>query len=141
MNYKLFVLMFGANEASFSSQDNTWYANQMVKVINNLKAAFPQASFLLITVGDKSVKKGTRFVTDPNIPLLIKLQQGIAARTGIAYWNLFEAMGGTNAMESWVKSNPPLALMDYTHPSWQGASRIGQMIAKGIVDAYRNYKK
>jgi len=141
MNYKLFILMFGANEASFSSQDNTWYANQMVKVINNLKAAFPQASFLLITVGDKSVKKGTKFVTDPNIPLLIKLQQDIAARTGIAYWNLFEAMGGTNAMENWVKANPPLALMDYTHPSWQSATRIGQMIAKGIIDAYKNYKK
>jgi len=141
MNYKLFILMFGANEASFSSQDNTWYANQMVKVINNLKAAFPQASFLLITVGDKAIKKGTKFVTDPDIPLLIKVQQGIAARTGIAYWNLFEAVGGTNAMEAWVKANPPLALMDYTHPTWQGAARIGQMIAKAILDAYKNFKQ
>ncbi len=140
MNYKLFILMFGGNEASFSSQDNTWYANQMVKVINNLKAAFPQSSFLLITVADKSVKKGSKFVTDPNIPLLIKVQQGIAARTGIAYWNLFEAMGGTNAMESWVKANPPLALMDYTHSTWQGYTRIGQMIAKAILNAYKNYK-
>jgi lysophospholipase L1-like esterase len=141
MNYKLFILMFGGNEASFGSQDNTWYANQMVKIINNLKATFPQSSFLLITVGDKSVKKGTRFVTDPNIPLLIKVQQGIAERTGIAYWNLFEAMGGTNSMETWVKSNPPLALMDYTHASWQGASRIGQMIAKALIESYKNYKK
>jgi lysophospholipase L1-like esterase len=140
MNYKLFILMFGGNEVTFSSQDNTWYANQMVKIINNLKAAFPQASFLLVTVGDKSVKKGTKFVTDPNIPLLIKVQQGIAARAGIAYWNLFEAMGGTNAMESWVKANPPLALMDYTHSTWQGYSRMGQMIAKAILNAYKNYK-
>jgi lysophospholipase L1-like esterase len=140
MNYKLFILMFGANETTFGTQDNTWYANQMVKIINNLKAAFPQASFLMITVGDKSVKKGTRFVTDPNIPIMLKLQQGIAARTGIAYWNLFEAMGGTNSMESWVNANPPLALMDYTHPSWQGASKIGQMIANAIISSYRNYK-
>jgi len=141
MNYKLFILMFGGNEASFSSQDNTWYANQMVKVINNLKAAFPQSSFLMITVGDKSVKKGTKFVTDPNIPLLLKLQQGIAARTGIAYWSLFDAMGGTNAMEAWVKANPPLAMMDYTHSTWLGYTRIGQMISKAISDAYKNYKK
>ena len=141
MNYKLFILMFGGNEASFSSQDNVWYANQMVKVINNLKAAFPQASFLMITVGDKSVKKGSKFVTDPNIPLLLKLQQGIAARTGIAYWSLFDAMGGTNAMEAWVNANPPLAMMDYTHSTWLGYTRIGQMISKAISDAYKNYKK
>lgn len=140
MNYKLIVLAFGANEVNFGAQDNTWYANQLIKEINNLKKAFPQTSILMLGVGDKSVKKGTRFVTDPGIPTLIKLQQDIAAKTGIAYWNLFEAMGGTNAMETWVKANPPLALMDYTHPSWQGSSRIGQMIAKAIVDAYRNNK-
>ncbi len=140
MNYKLIILSFGANEASFGEQDNTWYANQMIKVINNLKKVFPQTSILVIGVGDKSIKRGTRFVTDPSIPVLIKVQQQIVEKTGVAFWNLFEAMGGYNSMESWVNANPPLALMDYTHPSWQGAAKIGDMIAHAIVKAYNNYK-
>ena len=140
LNYKLLILAFGANETSFGSSDNSWYENQMVKVINNLKKAFPQTSILLLGVGDRAVKRGTRFVTDPNIPPLIKTQQDIAAKTGVAFWNLFEAMGGYNSMESWVNASPPLALMDYTHPSWQGAKKVGQMIAKAIITAYKQYK-
>jgi len=30
--------------------------------------------------------------------------------------------------------------MDYTHSTWQGYTRIGQMIAKAILNAYKNYK-
>ena len=140
LNYKLIILEFGANETSFSSSQNTWYANQMVKVINNLKKAFPQTSILLIGVGDRGIKRGTRFITDPNVPLLLKVQQDIANRTGIAFWNLFEAMGGYGAMEKWVSANPPLALMDYTHPSWQGSAKLGDMIANAILQTYYNYK-
>ena len=135
LNYKLIILSFGANETSFGSQDNKWYANQMVKVINNLKRAFPQTSILLIGVGDRGIKRGTRFVTDPNIPLLLKVQEDIVSRTGVAFWNLFEAMGGYNSMETWVQSN--YALLDYTHPSQKGAARIGDMIAKALIDAYQ----
>ena len=134
LNYKLIILSFGANETSFGSQDNKWYANQMVKVINNLKRAFPQTSILLIGVGDRGIKRGTRFATDPAIPQLLKVQQDIVARTGVAFWNLFEAMGGYNSMETWVQSN--YALLDYTHPSQKGAARIGDMIAKALIDAY-----
>ncbi|MHB1687664.1 MAG: SGNH/GDSL hydrolase family protein [Ignavibacteriaceae bacterium] len=140
LNYKLIILAFGANETSFNSTENTWYANQMVKVIDNLKKAFPQTSFLLIGVGDRGIKRGTRFITDPNVPLLLKVQQDIANMTGIAFWNLFEAMGGNGAIEKWVHANPPLAYMDYTHPSWQGSAKIGDMIANAIMQAYYNYK-
>jgi lysophospholipase L1-like esterase len=140
-NYKLIILEFGANEVSFGSQDNTWFENQMIKEINNLKKAFPQTSILLIGMGDKGIKKGTKFVTDPGVPQMLKLQQDIAAKTGIAFWSLFDAMGGPNTMDTWVKANPPLAYMDYSHPTWEGAARIGQMIANAILDAFHNYKK
>lgn len=139
LNYKLILLSFGANETSFGSGDNTWYENQMVKVINNLKKAFPETSIILLGVGDRAIKRGTRFVTDPAVPALIKTQESIASKTGIAFWNLFEAMGGQNSMEAWVKAN--LCLMDYTHPSLKGAQKIGNMIAEAIINAYKQEKK
>jgi|YelNatPaOPRAMG01_1025707.scaffolds.fasta_scaffold00094_10 lysophospholipase L1-like esterase len=139
LNYKLLLLSFGANETSFGSGDNSWYENQMVKVINNLKKAFPETSIILLGVGDRAIKRGTRFVTDPAVPALIKTQESIASKTGIAFWNLFEAMGGQNSMEAWVKAN--LCLMDYTHPSLKGAQKIGNMIAEAIIDAYKKENK
>lgn len=117
LHYNLIILHFGANEATFGSTDYNWYENQMVKIINNLKKAFPNTSILMIGVGDRSIKRGTRFITDPAVKILIKTQKEIASRTGIAFWNLFDAMGGDNSMDSWVHANPPLALMDYTHPT------------------------
>jgi hypothetical protein len=74
MNYKLIILTFGAYQAIYSSNDDRWYENQMIKVINDLKSTFPQTSILLIGVGDKSIKKGTKFVTDPRVSELNKLQ-------------------------------------------------------------------
>ncbi len=140
LNYKLIILTFGGNEVTFGSQDNAWYENQMINVINNLKKIFPKTSILMMGCGDKSIKRGTRFVTDPAVPALIKVQKQIVQKTGIAFWNLFEAMGGYNSMEAWVHANPPLALMDYTHPSWQGAAKMGDMLVHAIIKAYDNYK-
>ena len=139
-DYNLIILHFGANEATFGSTDYNWYKNQMIKIINGLKKAFPNTSILMIGVGDRAIKRGTRFVTDPAVKILIKTQKEIASSTGIAFWNLFEAMGGDNSIDSWVHANPPLALMDYTHPTLQGSVKIADMISKAIMDAYDNQK-
>jgi len=139
-NYKLIILAFGGNVASPIAKNYNWYENEMIKNINHLKSMFPQTSFLLLGAGDKSIKRGSRFVTDPGIPLLIKSQEHIAEKTGIAFWNTFEAMGGMNSMEQWVYANPPLALRDYTHVTAQGASKIGKMIADAILTSYRTFR-
>jgi lysophospholipase L1-like esterase len=112
----------------------------MIKVINDLKSTFPQTSILLIGVGDKSIKKGTKFVTDPRVSELNKLQLDIVAKTGIAFWDFFQAMGGYNSMVTWVHTNPPLGAFDYEHPTDLGAEKIGHMIAKALIDAYSNSK-
>jgi hypothetical protein len=139
-NYKLIILAFGGNVASPIAKNYNWYEDEMIKNINLMKSMFPQTSFLLLGAGDKSIKRGSKFVTDPGIPLLIKTQEQIAEKTGIAFWNTFEAMGGMNSMEQWVYANPPLALRDYTHVTAQGASKIGEMIADAILASYRKYR-
>jgi hypothetical protein len=140
MNYKLIILSFGAFETIYSSDNDKWYEKQMINVINNLKIAFPETGILLIVVGDMGTKKGTKFITNPRIPELNKLQLDIVDKTGIAAWNLFQAMGGSNSMDRWVHANPPLAAFDYEHPTDLGAEKIGHMMAKALIDAYSSYK-
>ena len=140
LNYKLIILQFGLNVANQRQKDFSWYEKEMAAVITHLKTAFPNTSILLISVSDKSVKKGTKFVTDPGVISLLKSQQNIAQDNGIAFWNLFEAMGGPNSMPQWVDSNPPKAFKDYTHFNLDGAADIAELLGDALLDAYKNKK-
>src|SRR5690606_11152788 len=140
MDYDLIILSFGLNVASSNLSDYTWYEKEMIKAVNLLKTSFPQASILIVSVGDKGIKKGSSFVTDPNIPKLVAAQRNIAVKSGVAFWNLFEAMGGENSIAKWVNAKPPLAFKDYTHVNLPGANKIADMMADAILDAYKNFK-
>jgi len=137
LDYKLIILEFGLNIAGSRQTNYDWYEKEMVKVINNLKAAFPKTSFLMVSVQDKSMKKGSNFVTDPAILKLLESQKNIARETDIAYWSLFDAMGGENSMHSWVNANPPLASADHIHFNPTGAQKVGNIIAEALLEKYK----
>jgi lysophospholipase L1-like esterase len=110
-------------------------------VINRLKRNFPQADFLLISVGDKSYKENMQFVTQPSVPALVERQRKIARHTGIAFWNLYQAMGGPNSMVKMVESDLPMANKDYTHLNSRGAAFIGKIISNNLLNEYHLYKQ
>lgn len=141
LKYDLIVLQYGTNVAAGADTNMVWYERGMIKVINRLKRNFPQADILLISVGDKSYKENMQFVTQPNVPILVETQRRIARHTGIAFWNLFQAMGGTNSMVKWVESAKPLANKDYTHVNFRGAAKIGNIISNNLLNEYHLYKK
>ncbi len=140
LKYKLIILNYGVNVSTPNSRMFKIYENKMVKVINNFKKIFPETSFLLVSVADKTVKRGGNFVTDRNVPKLLRTQQKIAKKTGIAFWNLFETMGGKNSMNQWVSNAPPLALKDYTHFTHEGGNRVAKLLFDAILDEYNKYK-
>ncbi len=132
LNYKLIILNYGVNVASPEKTNYIWYRNKMIKVINNLKQIFPDAAFLLISVNDRVFKKGTKFVTDPSILMVLAEQKIIAQQTGIAFWNCFEAMGGENSMNDWV--NQGFGRKDYSHFSDTGGKLIADMLTEAILN-------
>ncbi|MBI9071440.1 MAG: hypothetical protein JEY94_07560 [Melioribacteraceae bacterium] len=134
LNYKLIILYFGLNVVSDKKMKLGWYEKEMIKVIQQLKEAFPKTSILVVSVSDKSVKKGSRFVTNAMVPKLVKTQEKIAEETNVAFWNLYEAMGGKNAMHNWVKSTPPLATKDYTHFTLKGSIKVGEMLSEVLLN-------
>lgn len=140
LDYKLIILQFGLNASSAAGRDFDWYERDMLKVIDNLKTAFPRTSFLLIGVQDKSVKRGNKFETDPKVKMLLDAQKNIAKKANIAFWNLFDAMGGENSMPEWVEANPPMAFKDYVHFNGQGASKVADMLSDALITAYKKLR-
>ena len=138
VNYNLIILNFGANVSFSDRSAYTLYEKKMEEVIEKLKKVFPHTSFLLVAVGDKTMKKGNRFMTNPDIPFLIDIQKRIAEKTGIAFWNLWEVMGGDNSMYSWVNAEPPLAFRDYVHLNSEGGEIIANLLFEALTNIRQN---
>ena len=135
MDYDLIILQYGENVSNPGTTDYGFYHKGMIKTVNYLRQALPGVPILLISAHDRSVRKGSDYVTSPDIPILVTTQAKIASDTKSAFWNLLDAMGGLNSMRTWVQSNPPLASKDFTHFNRAGADKIGdkltQVLTKG----------
>jgi hypothetical protein len=140
LRYRLIILHFGANVATPDPQDFSWYEIGLIKMIRHFQVSFPETAFLLVSCSDRSYKDGLDYVTIPAIPQLVETQRRAAQKTGVAFWNLYAAMGGENAMARWVDYHPSLAALDYTHFSLLGAKRIADDFYRALMDGYKRFE-
>jgi len=68
---------------------------------------------------------------------LLNTQRQIARETGIAFWNVFDAMGGENSMVRFVQSN--WASKDYTHMSFRGGREIANALLRALLSEKKFY--
>ncbi len=135
-DYKLFILNFGINAMEAGKTDYRWYINKMVKSIEYLKGIFPDAGFIVVSAGDRAIKRGSKLVSDPDLDALLKAQEVIAKRADVAFWNMKDAMGGDNSMIEWVEARPSLGLRDYVHLTSDGGKLIAQLLFDAIMLKY-----
>jgi hypothetical protein len=141
LGYDLVVLEYGLNAVSPGVTDFSWYERGMLSVIRHIRASFPDASILLISVGDKGYRKDGIYQTDPSVPLLVNVQRKMAENTGCAYWSLYAAMGGEGSMVKWVEGDTALANKDYTHFNFRGAHKVGRLLYTKLMSEYSDYNK
>jgi hypothetical protein len=132
-DYKLVLLQYGLNVVNDDSARYKWYAERMVTVINKIKKAFPGASIMLVSVSDRSTNIDGSFKTEKSIPALRNVQREIARKTGIAFWDLYKAMGGKDSMVRFVSAKPALAAKDYTHLTFTGGKKLAGALVKSLL--------
>lgn len=114
--YDLIVLEYGLNVATERGRNYDKYQKGLLTAIEHLKNCFPQAGVLLLSVGDRDYKDDEgELRTMPGVKNLVRYQQHTAALSGIAFWSMFEAMGGEESMATLVHAKPAMANLDYTH--------------------------
>ena len=141
LNYDLIILHFGLNVVSENTTDYSWYVKSMNKTIAKLKSCFPNSAILLVSVSDKSYKTDSGFETLPGVPILVKNQMQLAEQNKIAFWNLYEKMGGYNTMVSWVESDTSYANKDYTHLNFRGANKVAKLFYSSLNKSYDKWLK
>jgi hypothetical protein len=140
-DYKLIIIQFGLNIVTEDSLNYRAYTKRMVAVVNKFKKAFPNSSFLLLSVGDRSSNKTGKLQTMNAIPALRNAQRAIAQQTKIAFWDMYEAMGGENSMVRFAQARPPLAAKDYTHLTFKGGKKLGGSLVKSLLFEAEKYEK
>ncbi len=141
LNIKLLVLQFGVNVVPSPAKDYGFYERMVVRQLKFLKSLSPDLCILVVGVSDMAHKVGTEMVSYHNIPMIRDAQRNAAFKTGCAFWDLYEAMGGAGAMRSWVNSKPSLAGKDYTHFNARGAKVVGEMLYEALMKEYENFKE
>ena len=136
--YDLIILQFGLNVAEKKRTNYDSYIAQMKKVVTNLQEGFPQASIMIVSVGDRENKINGTLQTLPGIKALVQAQRGLAQQTNVAFWNMYEGMGGEGSMQRMVEANPSEANKDYTHINRRGGKRIADIIYKTLMYFYEN---
>ena len=121
------IFQYGGNTIPYvkdsAAIDN--YARYLIANINWVKRNIPGVKVLYIGPGDMSTMINGEMVTYPLLPYLDKKLRETCLRNGIAYWSMYEAMGGYNSMKYWVEKG--LAGSDYTHFSPGGTRIISEL--------------
>jgi len=137
----LVVLNYGTNESVYADYIERYYAGELREVISRVKAAVPNASVLVMSPMDRGQRDSSgQITTVPTLPRLVEIQQKIAAETGCAFFNTFEAMGGEGTMGRWYESQPRLVGADFMHPLPGGARKLGVLLDQALETGFRQYQ-
>lgn len=140
--YDLIILEYGLNVATERGRNYDNYQKGLLTSIEHLKNSFPQASILLLSVGDRDYKtEDGELRTMPGVKNLIRYQQNIAAESGIAFWNMFEAMGGEGSMANLVHAKPSMANYDYTHINFRGGKHLAGLLYETMIYGKEQYDR
>ena len=139
--YDLIVLHFGLNVVSDRSHAANYkaYTRQMGKVIAHLREAWPEAAILIVSVPDRCQRTAAGIRTLSGIESLAAFQQIMASDSHVAFFNLFQAMGGRESMAKLVKRG--LANKDYTHLSHGGGNVVSDYLYRSLDAGFINYQR
>lgn len=128
-NTRLIILQFGGNMIPQTENPSTisgYVRSTLRQQIRYIRACAPQASILFIGPSDMSTRIDGEMTTYPLVPYMDKLLRKMAAEEHIAYWSMYDAMGGHDSMVHWVEIG--LAGSDYVHFTRSGANKVGRML-------------
>jgi len=133
----LVVLNYGTNESIFPAYVEKQYPDELRQVIARIREAVPHASLLLMGPMDRGTMNAAgEIVTPESLQTLIAVQKKVAAETGCAFFNTFDAMGGAGTMGRWYHAQPRLVSADFMHPMPAGAAKVGALFEGALMQGY-----
>lgn len=143
-NYEvpLIILQYGGNVVPYAKTDKQieTYCHSLRRQINYLHRISPDSKILFIGPSDMATNINGEMTTYPHLKRLVNALRQMCLDNDVAFWSLYNAMGGENSMKKWVNQRPALAGSDHIHFTSAGAEYTGQMLIEALNAAYEYYK-
>lgn len=132
-NTRLIIMQFGGNAIPFNEQPTTiaGTVQSLRKQVRYLRQCAPEASILFVGPGDMLTQINGETTTYPLLPYMDRLLRKMAAEEHIAYFSLYEMMGGKDSMLRWQKNG--WAGSDGVHFTRRGAEIAGEKLSEYIL--------
>jgi lysophospholipase L1-like esterase len=134
-DYDLVVTAWGTNEAGLASLDEETYRHHFAATLKTLLAAAPRADCLILGATDRFDLHGDALVAAPSHALVERVQRGVAAAHGCAFFSFRDAMGGPGSMRRWVREGRARA--DHVHFTREGYGDLATLLVQDLLAALR----
>jgi len=137
-NPNLVILSYGGNEArsNFAPEQAK---KDLLEDIAVVRQALPNVAILVTSPNDSALKQGPNLVSDGRVQKVAAKQKEAAAEAKVAYWSIFEAMGGDGAMARWYQASPRLGAGDLLHPTPEGGVVLGNLLYNALMQDFAAY--
>lgn len=135
------ILGFGTNEARELAFDALVYASTLETVIRRVRRAAPSALVLLTAPSDQERAAAGGFRPVAALPRVTAAQRDVARRTGAAFLDLRDAMGGAGSVRRWVLSTPSLAQPDHVHFTSAGYELLARLVAGELARSFETERQ
>lgn len=139
-NVRLIILQYGGNSVPYLKDEEgiAGYMSGLKRQVEYLRKLAPDACFLFIGPSDMATSIDGEMQTYPMLPRLVEAMKAMAEECGIAYWDLYAAMGGRGSMMKWVDAY--LAGPDYVHFTPKGARHVGNILYETLEFYHKFYR-
>jgi lysophospholipase L1-like esterase len=130
----LFIISLGTNESIDYPYMDQSFSGQINELLTSLRAKNPMAAFILVTPQDVFRRRNK-----PN-PGITKVRDEIiqyAVENGLAFYDLYRAMGGEHSAKTW-RDNVLLAA-DGIHLTRDGYEYQGNLFYHALLKGYNSY--
>lgn len=133
LNPQLVIASMGTNEAYGKGFNANEFVKSLKQFADTIKKSLP-GTVLLFTIPSDSYRGKYRNKT---VELVRTLMIEFCLQNGIAYWDLFEVMGGAGSMSKWYAKG--LSARDRLHFNRKGYELQGWMFNKAFFKSYDSY--
>ena len=130
----LFIISLGTNESIDYPYIDKSFPEHVHKLISTLRENNPLAAFILVTPQDVFQKKNK---INPGILQIRDQIIRYAVDNGLAFYDLYRAMGGANSARSWTENS--LLSRDGVHLTRDGYEYQGNLFYHALLKGYNLY--
>lgn len=134
LDYDLIILQYGLNVMQAEKMNYDSFSASLTRLIRHIKSGYPNASIMLMGVGDRGQRKNGQYSTMQAVHGVIEAQRKAAEEEGVAFWDTFEAMGGENSMTEFVARG--WAAKDHLHMGYNGGRYLASQMYRSLMDFY-----